>query len=144
MNKSCATERQEAENEGRRTEVRLIGAQRSIYGGNWEWNLKTKKYSWCDEMYRIFNLTPPPYPLRTGTFFNGVHPEDRAKVVKALGNALVGVQPYNIEHRILWSDGSVRFVHGKAEVTFDENGRPIRIWGTIQDITARRGSEKGF
>jgi PAS domain S-box-containing protein len=52
------------------------------------------------------------------------------------------LQPYNIEHRILWPDGSVRFVHGKAEVTFDEAGRPISIRGTVQDITDRREVRK--
>jgi len=138
MNRTYATERKLAGKEGRQIEERLIGAQRLMLVGYWEWNLKTKKYGWCDEMYRIFNLKPQQFPLRTGTFFNHVHHEDRGKVVKALGKALVGVQPYNIEHRILGPDGSVRFVHGKAEVTFDEAGRPISIWGTVQDITDRR------
>ena len=138
MNKTYAAERKLAGKKGRQIEARLIGAQRVMLVGYWEWNLETKKYGWCDEMYRIFNLKPQQFPLRTGTFFNQVHREDRGKVVKALGKALVGLQPYNIEHRILWPDGSVRFVHGKAEVTFDEAGRPISIWGTVQDITDKR------
>jgi len=117
-----------------------MGAQRSIYLGNWEWNLLTKEFCWCEEMYRIFHLTTPPVSLRTGTFFNMVHPEDRGWVVKAWGQALVGGQPYNIEHRILRPDGSVRLVHGKAEVTFDGAGRPLRIWGTLEDITESRQS----
>ena len=62
-------------------------------------------------------------------------------MVRALGKALVGEQLFNIEHRIVWTDGSVRFVHGKAEVTFDE-GRPIHIWGIVQDITDRRRVEE--
>jgi hypothetical protein len=144
MKKSCALKHREAENEGRSTEIPLLGMQPSIFLGNWEWNLKTKEYCWCEEMYRIFNLTSPPISLRTGTFFNGVHPEDRARVVKAWGQALVGAEPYNLEHRILWPDGSVRFVHGKAEVAFDGAGRPRRIWGTIQDITERRQSEEAL
>jgi hypothetical protein len=41
--------------------------------------------------------------------------------------ALVGAQPYNLDHRILWADGSVRLVHGEAIVWFDGGGRPIRI-----------------
>jgi hypothetical protein len=91
-------------------------------------------------MYRIFNL-PPQQILRTGTFFNSIHPdfnsihpEDRGNVVKALGNALVGKEPFNIEHRIIWPDGAVRSVRGKAEVSFDE-GRPVRVLVTVQDIT---------
>ncbi len=138
MNRTSATERQLAGKEGRQIEARLIGTQRLLQVGYWEWNLETKKYGWCDEMYRIFNLKPQQFSLRTGTFFNQVHREDRRKVVKALGKALVGMQPYDIEHRIIWPDGSVRFVHGKAEVTFDAAGRPISIWGSLQDITDSR------
>ncbi len=121
------------ENECKEKEIGLIGAQRLMFVGYWEWDLKTGKYGWCDEMYRIFKL-PPQQPLRTGTFFNSIHPEDREKVVKALGKALVGEEPFNIEHRIVWPDGAVRSVHGKAEVSFD-GGRPVRVLGTVQDIT---------
>jgi PAS domain S-box-containing protein len=141
MNRPYANELKQTEKECRQTEERLIEAQRLMLVGYWEWNLETKKYGWCDEMYRIFNLTPQQSPLRTGTFFNCVHPEDREKVVKALGKALVGEHPFNIEHRIVWTDGSVRFVHGKAEVTFD-GGKPIRILGIVQDITDRRQVEE--
>lgn len=138
MNRTYTTERELAGKEGRQIEERLMGAQRSLLVGYWEWNLQTKKYGWCQEMYRIFNLKPQQCSLRTGTFFNQVHRQDRGKVVRALGKALVGLQPYDIEHRIHWPDGSVRFVHGKAEVTFDRMGRPISIWGSVQDITDGR------
>jgi two-component system, sensor histidine kinase PdtaS len=114
-------------------EIGLIGPQRLMFVGYWGWDLKTGKYSWCDEMYRIFNLTPQQ-PLRTGTFFNGIYPEDRQRVAKALGKALAGEQPYNIQHRIVWPDGSVRSVFGKAEVTF-EGDRPVQVFGTVQNIT---------
>ena len=96
--------------------------------------MRTRKYGWCDEMYRIFNL-PPQQTLRTGTFFNSIHPEDRGKVVKALGKALVGEEAFNIEHRIVWPDKAVRSIHGKAKVSFDGGGRPVRVLGTVQDIT---------
>jgi PAS domain-containing protein len=141
MKKSYANKPKQTEDEGRQTKEGMIGAQRLFLAGYWEWDLKTKKYSWCDEMYQIFNIKPEQCPPRTGTFFNRVHPEDREKVLKALGKALVGEQPFNIEHRIIWPDGSVRFVHGKAEVTFD-GGRPIRVLGTVQDITGRKQIEE--
>ncbi len=136
MTRSYANEPKQTDNEDRQNKELLIGAKRHMLVGYWEWDLKTKKYTWSDEMYQIFNLTPQQFPLRTGTFFNGIHPADRNDVVKAFGNALVGKQPYNIEHRIIRSDGSVRFVKGMAEVTFN-GGRPTRVRGTIQDITDR-------
>ncbi|MCL4502906.1 MAG: PAS domain-containing protein, partial [Deltaproteobacteria bacterium] len=88
------------------------------------------------------NLSPQHAPLRTGTFFNGVHPEDREKVARAFGQALVGEQPYRIEHRILRPDGSVRLVQGEAEVKFDRHGRPVSMFGTLRDITDFRQSGK--
>jgi PAS domain-containing protein len=133
MKKLSLSEPKPAETQCTENEIGLIGAQRLMFAGYWEWDLKTGKYGWCDEMYRIFNL-PPQQPLRTGTFFNCIHPEDRGKVVKALGKALVGEEPFNIEHRIVWPDGAVRSVQGKAEVSFD-GGKPVRVLGTVQEIT---------
>ncbi len=141
MNARHADEDQNQENEERQGEVDMHGSQPLIHAGNWEWNLLTKKYSWSDEMYRIFNLPPHQVSPRTGTFLNGVHPDDRQKVVRALGEALAGERPFNLEHRIVWPDGSVRHIHGEAAVTFDNGGRPIRVLGTVRDITGMRQPE---
>ena len=141
MDGSHATEPNQKEKEYRQSEGRLGRGQRLVNVGNWDWNLETREYSWSDEMYQIFNLKPQQFPLRTGTFLNCVHPDDKQKVVRALGKALVGEQPYNLDHRIVWPDGSVRFVHGEAAVTFDKVGRPIRMLGTVQDITVMQQAE---
>jgi PAS domain-containing protein len=133
MKRPNISEPKPTENQSKENEIGLIRAQRLMFAGYWEWDLKTGKYGWGDEMYRIFKL-PPQRPLRTGTFFNSIHPEDRGKVLKALGKALVGEEPFNIEHRFVWPDGAVRSVHGKAEVSFD-GGRTVRVLGTVQDIT---------
>jgi PAS domain-containing protein len=130
--------RQAAEDESRQSEVDSVGIQRHPITARWEWNLNTREYSWSEKMYQLFNLTSQPLTLRTGTFLNLVHPDDRHRVVRALGKALVGVEPYNIDHRIVWPDGSVRLVHGEAIVRFDSGGRPIRMLGTLQDITMNR------
>jgi PAS domain S-box-containing protein len=111
---------------------------RPLGAATWEWNLETKEYRWSKEMYQIFNLSSPPSRLRSGTFLNRIHPEDRQRVVKALGNALTGAQAYNIDHRILRADGSVRLVHGEAKVWFDRHGRPVRIVGTLQLVNPGR------
>jgi PAS domain-containing protein len=131
-----------AENECQNNEAGPTGVQRPLGVGKWEWNLETKEYSWSEEMYQIFNLPPTPVPLRTGTFLNLVHPDDRQRVAKALGDALVGAQPYNLDHRILRADDSVRLVHGEALVCFNRGGRPVRMTGTLQEVTdMRRGEE---
>ncbi len=121
---------------------RLAPQQRLIDVGIWDWNLETREYSWSDTMCQIFNLKPQQFPLRTGTFLKCVHPDDKQKVVRALGKALVGEKPYNIDHRVVWPDGSVRFIHGEATVKFDKASRPIRMTGTVQDITVIQQAEK--
>ncbi len=141
MDGSYATESKQKEEEYPQSEERLARQQRLINMGNWNWNLETKEYSWSDEMYQIFNVKPQ-VSLRTGTFLKCVHPDDKQKVVRALGKALVGEQSYSIDHRIVWPDGSVRFIHGEAAVTFDKADRPIRMMGTVQDITVIRQAEK--
>ena len=64
--------------------------------------------------------------------------------MQALGKALVGEQSYTIDHRIVWPDGSVRFIHGEAAVTLNNAGRPIRMMGTGQGITVIQQAEKPF
>ncbi len=89
-------------------------------------------------MFQIFNVAPQQLPIRVGTFLNCVPPQDKQKVVRALGKALVVEQSYDIDHRIVWPNYSVRLIHGEAAVVFDKAGRPIRLLGTVQDITMRR------
>jgi PAS domain S-box-containing protein len=143
MDGSYATKPNQKGEEYPQSEGRLARQQRLINVGNWVWNLETKEYSWSDKMYQIFNVKPQ-VPLRTGTFLKCIHPNDKQKVVRALGKALVGEQSYNIDHRIVWPDGSVRFIHGEAAVTFDKAGRPIRMMGTVQDITVIQQAEKPY
>lgn len=141
MDGSYPTEPNQKEKKHSQSEGRLARGQRLFNVGIWDWNLETREYSWSDEMYQIFNLTQQQLPIRIGIFLNCVHPDDKQKVVRAIGKALVGEDSYNIDHRIVWPDGSVRFIHGEARVTFDRSGRPIRMMGTVQDITIMQQAE---
>ncbi len=67
-------------------------------------------------------------------------PDDRDFVKKAVNEALYG-KPYSIDHRIILPDGTVRIVHEQGEVTFGESGEPIRMLGTVQDITEKKETE---
>ncbi len=140
MDGSLATEPDQKEKD-RQSESRLARGQQLVNMGIWDWNLERREYSWSDEMCHIFNLKPQQFPIRTGTFLNCIHPEDKQYVVRALGKALVAEQSYDIGYRIVWPDGSVRSVRDKATVTFDKTGRPIRMLGTVQDITILKQPE---
>lgn len=123
-----------------RTE-RLTEAHRIAHLGNWEWDIRNNTLSWSDEIYRIFGFTPQQFDPTYESFMQSVHPEDRYSIETAIREALEG-HPYNIDHRILLPDGTVRHVHEDGKLTRNEKGQPIKMLGTVQDITERKQIEK--
>lgn len=128
------TRRKQNEAALQESEARLAQAQRVAHIGHWDWNIATGVLRWSDEIYRIFGLEPQEFAATYTAFLERVHPDDRAAVQAAVDQALLGA-PYRIEHRIVMPDGEERFVHEQGEVTFDDNSMPIRMIGTVQDIT---------
>ncbi|MDB5699552.1 MAG: sensor histidine kinase, partial [Alphaproteobacteria bacterium] len=97
---------------------------------------------WSEEEYRIFGTSPDNFRPNFETFLAFVHPDDRARMISANDASLNGV-PMSFEHRIVRSDGEVRYVHEHAQVliTGDHGGHPILV-GTTQDITEHRRAEE--
>lgn len=130
------------EQEVARQTASLTDAQRIAHLGNWEWDLVNNTLSWSDEMYRIFGLVPQQFGANYEAFLNQVYPEDRQLVDDTVREALARQHTYSIEHRILQSDGTLRYVHGQAEVMQRDDGQPISMVGTLQDITERKQAEE--
>ena len=119
----------------------LANAQRIAHLGNWDWNIVKNELYWSDEIYRIFGLKPQEFGSTYEAFLNSVHPDDREFVKESVGEALNSSKPYSIDHRIVLPDGTERYVHEQAEVTFDETGKPSRMTGIVHDITERKIAE---
>lgn len=105
-------------------------------------NLNANPLRWSDETYRILGYKPGEVEVTNDFFFERVHPEDRQKIVDAVAKAIADKKPYSIEHRIFRSDGTEIIVWEHAEITFDEQGRPLRMIGAFQDITGRKKMEE--
>ena len=135
-------ERKRAEEALRRSEESLVEAQRVAHLGNWDWDIKNNELRWSDEIYRIFGLAPQEFVPTYEGFLNSVHPADREFVKELVDEALYEKKPYSIDHRIILPNGEERIVHEQGEVTFDETGTPIRMVGTVHDITERRHLER--
>ena len=123
------------------SEARLREAQRIAQIGNWDWDIIKNELRWSDEIYRIFGLTPQEFGATYEAFLNAVHPDDRDFVQKSVNKALYEGKSYSIDHGIVLPDGAERVVHEQAEVTFDESGKPIKMVGTVLDITERKLAE---
>lgn len=126
----------------RKVEARLAEAQQMAHLGNWEWNVQQNELWWSDEIYRVFGLAPQEFGATYEAFLGSVHPDDRQIVKDAVNRALYEGEPYQIDHRIVLPDGTERTVHEWADVVLDEAGNPVRMVGTVQDITERKRAEE--
>jgi PAS domain S-box-containing protein len=125
----------------RRSERAMAEAQRLAHIGSWEWDLVSGTSLRSDELHRIYGVEPGTIPGTPEAFLAFVHPEDRARVRAAERAAMTGEGPYAIEYRGLRGDGSIRRIHDEAELIRDAAGVPLRIVGTVQDITDRVAAE---
>ena len=137
------TERKKAEAQLRKSQASLAEAQRMARIGNWEYDLRTEEVSWSDEVFRIYGYAPQEFvPTFESLLENVVHPDDRHLLKENLDAAVNRGEPYDFEHRILLPDGKERVVHRRARVDREESGQPLRMVGTVQDITERKRAEE--
>ncbi len=131
------TAQKEAQQELQLSESRLKESQFVARLGSWELDLVNNELWWSDENYRIFGQAPGGANTYE-TFLNIVHPEDRDRVNHAFTQSVKNRSPYDIEHRLLLSDGRVKWVHERSKTYFAEDGTPLRSSGTTLDITEQR------
>ncbi len=136
------TERVEAEKQLAQTMDSFAKAQAIAHIGNWDWNIITNKLIWSDEIYRIFGLPPHAFNATYPAFLEAVHPDDRQAVTDAVNISLADPDvQYHVRHRVVRPDGTVRMVEEVGDVIRNTDGNPIRMIGTVRDITDRHTAE---
>lgn len=123
-------------------EFRLKEAQYLAQVGNWELDLNSGVLHWSDEIFRIFEIDQTKFGASYESFLNAIHPEDRDKVNQAYTDSLATRESYEIAHRLLMPDGRVKWVVEHCKTFYDDQGKPIRSVGAVQDITERRQAEE--
>jgi PAS domain S-box-containing protein len=129
------SERNRLQREMAASAAQLERAQEIAHIGSWEMDIATHEMMWSAETHRIggFDLaTPATYR----TFLTRVHPDDRAETDLAFHRAVERLVDFEVEHRLLLPDGSVKWLHhhGSPHVMGDS----VRLVGTVHDITERR------
>ncbi len=127
----------------RKSEAMLARAQQVANLGSWEWDIASGEVFWSEQHYRILGLRPGEFRPTYHGFLALVHPEDRARVETAVKKALEG-EPYRIQFRVPLPDSSVRHVYAQSDVDFDAAGTPVRMVGTVLDITERKRTEEAL
>jgi len=134
------TERRRIEEEVERSRTRLAEAERVARMGSWEWDIPSRRLTCSEGLFDIYGTAPQVYegyePSNTGP----VHPDDRTRVEQELRQAVEAGTPIDFEYRIIRPDGRVRRIHSRAELIADGDGNPLRLTGTVQDVTEVRAA----
>jgi signal transduction histidine kinase len=121
----------------RSAEEHLSQAQALAHLGSWQWVLPTNRMWWSAEMKHLCGLSAhdanrlPSYDL----FLALVYPTDRARVAITIGQALEDGQSFELDHRLLLADGTVRHVHQEGQCVLGENGEVYHLDCVLQDVT---------
>ena len=124
------------------TESRLQVALAAAGLGTWHWDIRSDLATRDAAFNRLLGLAPRPTvgPLRD--FLDHVHPDDLGTVMEALDRAVRTRQPYAAEHRVVWPDGSVRWLRDRGRILDGPDSQPAAFAGAAMDVTELRHSEE--
>jgi len=135
------SERRRAEDALSKNRSLLAEAQRIAHIGSWDVDLVNDAFIWSDEVSRIWEIDKTSFNASFAAFLETVHPDDRGRVSRAYNNSIIHHALFEIEHRLLFPDGRVKYILERGEPHYDADGKPMRFIGTSQDITERRLAE---
>lgn len=125
----------------RESESRLRLSQQYANIGTWEWAIRTGELYWSDQIWPLFGYPDKSLTPTYDNFLQAVHPDDRNAVENAIHTCFEQGSQYDVEHRVVWPDGQVRWVREVGNVERDESGQPVRMLGVVIDIQARKEAE---
>jgi PAS domain S-box-containing protein len=122
------------------TEERMRLAVESAGLGSWEHNLVTHEIFWDARCRAVLGLQGDRQPGYED-FIALVHPDDRAQVESVVGDALASNREYRAAYRVVTADGETRNVIARGKPFYDDAGKPLRVIGTVIDVTKERQAE---
>ncbi|GLC24478.1 ATP-binding protein [Roseisolibacter agri] len=124
------------------SEERYRLAARATSDVLWDWDLATGVLRWSDAATALFRRPPAAVQSSAAWWFAQLHPDDRPRVVAGLRAIIDGDgEHWTDEYRLRRGDGTWATVYDRAFVAHDERGLPVRMIGSMLDVTERRRSE---
>jgi PAS domain S-box-containing protein len=129
------SERKQVEKELARLNERIATATRTSQVGIWDWDIQKNVLAWDEQMYALYGVNKTDFEGAYEAWAKGLHPDDRVYGEDQTRLALKGIKDYDTQFRLIWPDGTVRYVKARGEVFRNQQGEPIRMVGINFDIT---------
>lgn len=123
-------------------EQRLKLSQNFANIGTWDWDILKGDLYWSDRIAPLFGYKDPKTETTYENFVAAIHPDDRDRVLAAINDCIEKDTVYDIEHRAVWEDGSIHWLHESGNVLRDDDGNAIHMLGVVQDISMRKFTQQ--
>lgn len=123
------------------SEASLAAAQKIAHIGSWEFDVVTNKFTWSEEVFRIFGLDSTAPEPTSAKLLQMCHPDDRDLFQETFTHAISQGVSYKKEFRFLHPSGQILYVEERGEAVFNETREVIKLLGTVMDISERKQAE---
>lgn len=113
--------------------------------GLWDWNVQTDEVWYAARFRELLGFEGDDiiaFPNQLKSFIDRLHPEDRVRVMRSFDDHLENRRPHDEEYRLHTVDGHDRWFRGRGQAKWDENGKPVRMAGSIQDVHRRHQEQE--
>ncbi|MEQ1751018.1 MAG: PAS domain S-box protein [Prosthecobacter sp.] len=136
------SEKKQAEEAMLASEERYARALRGSNEGLWDWSNSTGELYLSPSWKALLGFSEDELPNHPDSFFTRLHPNDVARVQDAVAAHLERREPYDLDLRLRVKDGGYRWFRSRGEAERDEQGRAVRMAGTLYDISQRKFAEE--
>ncbi|MCP4763797.1 MAG: PAS domain S-box protein, partial [archaeon] len=139
------SEKKKSEEDLKRSEENLKSAQQIAHIGSFEWDYNLKELTISEELYRIYGIDDKKFNL-SPTFLleNVIHPKDREIIIDLIKNNQETKENWSLEYHINTLDEKIKTVRAEGRFSLDSEENPIKLIGTVQDITKSKEAEEAL
>jgi PAS domain S-box-containing protein len=123
------------------SQERYALVEAAVNDGIWDWNILTGEAYMSPRWKNILGYADEELPNLASSFFDRIHPDDKAAVAEANRAQLEENKPYTLDFRLRCKNGDYRWVNSRGQAVRDASGRPVRMLGITTDITDRKRAE---
>ncbi|MBM0745507.1 AAA family ATPase (plasmid) [Phormidium sp. CLA17] len=133
-------ERQRVENALRQSEEQRKLTMDFSYIGTWNWDIVENTVNWDDNHFRLLGLVPGEVESSYQAWCDRVHPEDIDRVEQTITAALASRTDYEAEYRVIYLNGSIRWLVSRGRGIYNQAGQHVRMLGVILDVSEQRNA----